>query len=38
VIRLAFTAEHKEYGIWYLPCEVDTAAAPVTVYVPQAVG
>jgi len=37
VIRIAFTAEHTEYGTWYLPCEIDTAASPVTMYVPQTV-
>lgn len=34
VIRLAFTAEHHKHGTWYLPCEIDTAQLPVTVYVP----
>jgi len=34
VIRLAFIAEHKEHGIWYLPAEIDTTSTPVTVYVP----
>lgn len=32
VIRLASTAEHNEYGTWYLPCEIDTADTPATVY------
>jgi hypothetical protein len=32
---MAFTAEHSEYGMWYLPCEVETAALPVTVFLPQ---
>ncbi|GII25500.1 hypothetical protein [Planosporangium mesophilum] len=36
VVRIAFTAEHKEYGTWYLPCEIDTATLPVKIYVPQA--
>jgi len=35
VIRLALIAEHSEYGTWYLPCEIDAATSPVTVYVPQ---
>jgi hypothetical protein len=34
VLRLAFTAEHHEYGTWTLPCEIDTATCPVSVYVP----
>lgn len=38
MIRLAITAEHGDYGKWYLPCEIDTATLPVTVYVPQAAG
>jgi hypothetical protein len=38
VIRLALTAESNEHGTWYLPCEIDTATTPATVYVPQAVG
>jgi hypothetical protein len=29
-MRIAFTAEHEEHGIWYLPCEVDTATMPVS--------
>ncbi len=33
-VRLAFTAEHKEHGTWYLPCEIDTAELPVTAYIP----
>jgi hypothetical protein len=35
VIRIAFTAEHNEYGTWYLPCEIDTADTPATLYIPQ---
>jgi hypothetical protein len=38
VVRLAVTAEHDEYGTWYLPCEIDTATLPATVYVPQSGG
>lgn len=34
IIRLAFTAEHTEYGTWYLPCEIETANTPVKVCVP----
>ncbi|MDG4760742.1 hypothetical protein [Micromonospora sp. WMMD710] len=35
VIRLAFTAEHKDHGSWYLPCEIETETMPATVQVPQ---
>jgi hypothetical protein len=35
VLRLAFTAEHYDYGTWHLPCEIDTATLPVTEYLPQ---
>jgi hypothetical protein len=35
LIRMAFTAEHDERGTWYLPCEIETAELPVTVYLPQ---
>ncbi|MFI2649655.1 hypothetical protein [Micromonospora fulviviridis] len=35
LMRLAFTAEHADYGTWYLPCEIDTASVPTSVYVPQ---
>ncbi|HEX5142498.1 MAG TPA: hypothetical protein VFW21_01375 [Mycobacterium sp.] len=38
LIRMAFTAEHNDYGVWYLPCEIETATLPVTVYVPLAPG
>jgi hypothetical protein len=36
IVRMAFTTEHLDYGRWYLPCEIDTASFPVTVYVPPA--
>jgi len=35
LIRLAFTAEHNEHGTWYLPCEIETASLPATVFLPQ---
>jgi hypothetical protein len=38
VIRLAFTAESEEHGIWHLPCEIDTSILSATVYVPQRIG
>jgi hypothetical protein len=37
VIRIAFAAEHNQYGMWYLPCEIDPARTPVTAYVPHEV-
>jgi hypothetical protein len=35
LIRMAFTAEHNEHGTWYLPCEIETADLPTTVFLPQ---
>jgi hypothetical protein len=35
VIRFALTCEHNVHGPWHLKCEVDVAALPVTVLVPQ---
>lgn len=33
VLRLRLEAEHTEHGKWYIPCEIDVAALPVTVNV-----
>jgi hypothetical protein len=33
VVRLGFTAEHAEYGKWYIPTEIDVATTPVTMHV-----
>jgi hypothetical protein len=35
LIRMAFTAEHNEHGTWYLPCEIEAADLPVTVFLLQ---